>query len=46
VGACPHRLGDATDTRIIRHGTHLPGTGQALDGHAVANYIAKYDPGG
>ena len=35
-------FGAQTDTRIIRHGTHLPGTGQALDGQAVANYIAKY----
>ena len=35
-------FGAQTDTRIIRHGTGLPGTGQALDGHAVANYIAKY----
>ena len=25
-----------------RHGQQLPGTGQALDGQAVANYIAKY----
>ena len=35
-------FGAQTDTRIIRHGTDLPGTGQALDGQAVANYIAKY----
>ena len=35
-------FGAQTDTRIIRPGTHLPGTGQALDGQAVANYIAKY----
>ncbi|MGH3218635.1 MAG: replication initiator [Streptosporangiaceae bacterium] len=35
-------FGPQTDTRIIRHGTELPGTGQALNGHAVANYIAKY----
>ena len=35
-------FGAQTDTRIIRHGTALPGTGQALDGQAVANYIAKY----
>ncbi len=34
-------LGAQTDTRIIRHGTALPGTGQVLDGQAVANYIAK-----
>jgi hypothetical protein len=35
-------FGAQTDTRIIRHGTELPGTGQALNGVAVANYIAKY----
>ena len=35
-------FGAQTDTRIIRPGSQLPGTGQALDGHAVANYIAKY----
>ena len=35
-------FGAQTDTRIIRHGTDLPGTGQALNGQAVANYIAKY----
>ena len=35
-------FGPQTDTRIIRHGTGLPGTGQALHGQAVANYIAKY----
>ena len=35
-------FGPQTDTRIIRHGTELPGTGQALNGQAVANYIAKY----
>jgi hypothetical protein len=35
-------FGTQTDRRIIRHGTQLPGTGQALNGHAVANYIAKY----
>jgi len=35
-------FGAQTDTRIIRHGTDLPGTGQALNGVAVANYIAKY----
>jgi hypothetical protein len=35
-------FGPQTDTRIIRHGTELPGSGQALNGHAVANYIAKY----
>jgi Replication initiator protein, pSAM2 len=35
-------FGAQTDTRIIRHGTGLPGTGQALNGQAVANYIAKY----
>ena len=35
-------FGPQTDTRVIRHGTELPGTGQALNGEAVANYIAKY----
>jgi hypothetical protein len=35
-------FGAQTDTRIIRHGHDLPGTGQALNGAAVANYIAKY----
>ena len=29
-------------TRPIRHSADLPGTGQALSGQAVANYIAKY----
>jgi hypothetical protein len=36
------RFGAQTDTRPIRHSPDLPGTGQALDGQAVANYIAKY----
>ena len=31
-----------TDARPIRHASDLPGTGQALSGQAVANYIAKY----
>ena len=35
-------FGPQTDRRIIRHGAELPGTGQALNGQAVANYIAKY----
>ena len=35
-------FGAQTDTRIIRRGHELPGTGQALNGVAVANYIAKY----
>jgi hypothetical protein len=35
-------FGPQTDRRVIRHGSELPGTGQALNGHAVANYIAKY----
>jgi hypothetical protein len=35
-------FGTQTDTRIIRHGSGLPGSGQALNGQAVANYIAKY----
>jgi hypothetical protein len=38
----PLRFGPQTDTRIIRHSGELPGTGQALNGQAVANYIAKY----
>ena len=38
----PLGFGPQTDRRIIRHGTDLPGTGQALNGQAVANYIAKY----
>jgi hypothetical protein len=36
------KFGAQTDTRIIREGGDLPGTGQALNGMAVANYIAKY----
>ncbi len=35
-------FGQQTDTRIIREGSELTATGQALDGQAVANYIAKY----
>ena len=35
-------FGAQTDTRIIREAHDLPGTGQALNGQAVANYIAKY----
>ena len=35
-------FGPQTDTRVIRYGSLLPGTGQALNGQAVANYIAKY----
>jgi hypothetical protein len=35
-------FGPQTDTRIIRESGDLPGTGQALNGQAVANYIAKY----
>jgi replication initiator protein RepSA len=35
-------FGTQADTRIIRHGTDLTGTGQALSEQAVANYIAKY----
>jgi len=35
-------FGPQTDTRIIRHASQLPATGQPLDGQAVANYIAKY----
>ena len=35
-------FGPQTDTRLIRDGSELTATGQALDGQAVANYIAKY----
>jgi hypothetical protein len=35
-------FGPQTDRRVIREGGDLPGTGQALNGQAVANYIAKY----
>jgi hypothetical protein len=35
-------FGPQTDRRVIRHGADLPGTGQVLNGQAVANYIAKY----
>ena len=35
-------FGAQTDARPIRHSSDLPGTGQALSGQAVANYIAKY----
>jgi hypothetical protein len=35
-------FGPQTDARAIRHSNDLPGTGQALSGQAVANYIAKY----
>jgi hypothetical protein len=35
-------FGAQTDARAIRHTSDLPGTGQALSGQAVANYIAKY----
>ena len=35
-------FGPQTDRRVIRHGAELPGTGLALNGQAVANYIAKY----
>ena len=35
-------FGPQTDTRIIREGSELTATGQALDGQAAANYIAKY----
>ena len=35
-------FGAQTDARPIRHSHDLPGTGQALNGQAVANYIAKY----
>jgi len=35
-------FGAQTDARAIRRSSELPGTGQALSGQAVANYIAKY----
>ena len=35
-------FGDQTDRRVIREGHPLAAIGQALDGAAVANYIAKY----
>ena len=35
-------FGPQTDARAIRRSSELPGTGQALSGQAVANYIAKY----
>ncbi len=35
-------FGAQTDVRPIRYASDLPGTGQALSGQAVANYIAKY----
>ena len=37
-------FGPQTDTRIIREGSELTATGQALDGQAVANYIASTPP--
>jgi hypothetical protein len=40
--ACTLRFGTQTDTKIVRRSAELPGTGRALDGQAVANYIAKY----
>ena len=39
--AVPLRFGTQTDTRPIHRDT-IAGTGQPLDGQAVANYIAKY----
>jgi hypothetical protein len=38
----PLGFGTQTDARAIRQSADLPGTGQALSGQAVANYIAKY----
>ena len=35
-------FGDQCDTKPLRRSDALPGTGRALDGQAVANYIAKY----
>jgi len=36
------RFGTQTDIKIVRRTEGLPGTGRALDGQAVANYLAKY----
>jgi hypothetical protein len=36
------RFGTQVDTRTVRVGADLPGTGRELSAHAVANYIAKY----
>ena len=36
------RFGGQVDTRPIRHGDDLPGTGRKLSARAVGNYIAKY----
>jgi hypothetical protein len=36
------RFGPQVDTRPIRHGDELPGTGRKLSVQAVGNYIAKY----
>jgi hypothetical protein len=36
------RFGTQVDTRTVRAGVGLPGTGSELSAQAVANYIAKY----
>jgi hypothetical protein len=36
------RFGTQVDTRTVRAGADLPGTGRELSAQAVANYIAKY----
>jgi hypothetical protein len=36
------RFGTQVDTKPIRHGDNLPGTGRKLSVQAVGNYIAKY----
>jgi hypothetical protein len=36
------RFGAQVDTKPIRHGDDLPGTGGKLSVQAVGNYIAKY----
>jgi len=36
------RFGPQVDTKPIRHGDDLPGTGRKLSVQAVGNYIAKY----
>jgi hypothetical protein len=37
------RFGRQVDTKPIRPGGDLPGTGRKLPAPAVGNYIAKYD---
>ena len=42
AGPVTLRFGTQVDTRPIRHGDDLPGTGRKLSVQAVGNYIAKY----